>query len=124
MLGGTHSWNCIPTPSVEEALIEDTPPVIYDAYSMLLRVHPMYRRFMGEMVPEPFSDKTLTRAATAGVETVLLGGGTGEFPNFLNESSAFYIYFSLRIAPESKIAGPREFEAVYRINLDVEVRGG
>jgi hypothetical protein len=67
---------------------------------------------MGQRVPSPF----LMKDSALGMAAI------GELPtSFLNESSAFYIYFSFRVAPESRIE-PRDFEMVYRISLDLEVR--
>jgi hypothetical protein len=110
-LGGNHSHDSTTLVSVKEAWVEETGPMIDNAYSILLRAHPLYRRFMGQRVPNAFLMK----------ESALGMAGIGELPNFLNESSAFYIYFSFRVAPESRIE-PRDFEMVYRISLDLEVR--
>jgi hypothetical protein len=114
ILGGDH-FHRFEAPGgvkMEKLWKEEAGPFIDRAYSAFIKAHPIYRRFEALTIKEAFSERILLVPA---------GGGMGSFGEIEEESPAFYIYFSLRIAPESVIE-PRDFKIVYGITVDVEVR--
>jgi hypothetical protein len=112
--GGRHFHRFEAPKAVEARKLwkEETPPFITHAYSAFIRAHPIYKRLDPLAIDEPFSKRILLAPG---------GGGLGDYGEIEEESPAFYIYFSYRIAPESEI-DPRDFKVVYGITLDVEVR--
>jgi len=91
---------------------EETGPFIMRAYSAFIRAHPIYKRLDPLAIDEAFSKRILLAPG---------GGGFGDYGEIEEESPAYYIHFSYRVAPESEI-DPRDFKVVYGITLDVEVR--
>ena len=101
----------------------ETGPYIMRAYQAFIKAHPIYRRVVPSIITidEAFSGRILSTPEGVPVPHIA-GGGFGIFGEREEESPAYYIHFSLRIAPESEVE-PRDFKVVYGITLDVEVRG-